>query len=206
MSKYTWLIDPGHGGIDENGKYTTAPSKMYTFEDGFTIYEGVFNRKVAIKLKELLDSICIDYRFIVHPGESKDIPLKERVEIADEMHKLYKNCIYLSIHGNAGKGKGYEVYTSIGQTKSDYIAEMLYIGFEKVFPERIARIDLTDGDKDKEAQFYVLRKTDCPAVLTESGFMDNRKEAEMMLSEDGINKIAQAHFEGIKLVEEIECH
>lgn len=36
----------------------------------------------------------------------------------------------------------------------------------------------------KRANFYVLRETNMPAVLVECGFMDNRKEAELLMSDD----------------------
>lgn len=37
------------------------------------------------------------------------------------------------------------------------------------------RTDLSDGDKDKESGFYILKHTIMPAVLTENLFMDNKK-------------------------------
>lgn len=37
------VIDCGHGGIDKNGKYTTAPAKQAKV-DGKMMYEGVLNR------------------------------------------------------------------------------------------------------------------------------------------------------------------
>jgi N-acetylmuramoyl-L-alanine amidase len=32
------------------------------------------------------------------------------------------------------------------------------------------RTDFSDGDADKEAHLYVLKNTNCPAVLTENFF------------------------------------
>jgi hypothetical protein len=66
------------------------------------------------------------------------------------------------------------------------------------FPNKTARTDLTDGDKDKEANFYVLRKTSMPAILTESFFMDNRADAELMMSYAGTCKIVNAHLKTIE--------
>ena len=43
------------------------------------------------------------------------------------------------------------------------------------------RSDKTDGDADKEANFWVLRKTVMPAILSENFFMTNRKECKLLL-------------------------
>lgn len=55
----------------------------------------------------------------------------------------------------------------------------------------------------KEKQFYVLRNTNMPAILTENGFYTNKEECKKMLSEEYIKKIAYAHFLAIKETEEI---
>lgn len=213
MSKYLWLLDNGHGGlINDNGKeiYTTAPNhtnnpntwkKMYIHEDGTKIYEGDFNRKVVDKLTKMLIHEQITYKLIC--PELEDISLGERVRRADELHRIHKNCIFVSVHGNAGKGTGFEVFTSVGQTKSDEIAEVFIKEMEKIFPNKTKRVDLSDGDQDKEAQFYVLRKTDCPAILTENFFMDRLDDCKLMLSDEGQMKIAQAHFNAILKVEKV---
>jgi N-acetylmuramoyl-L-alanine amidase len=44
---------------------------------------------------------------------------------------------------------------------------------------------LADGDSDKESNFYVLRNTKCPAVLTENFFQDTKKDVEFLLSDVG---------------------
>ena len=199
MSKFHYLICNGHGGMIE-GNYVTAPKKMFDFGDGFVFYEGVFNRLVVDNLCEKLAENNIDFTKLV--PEQKDIPLSVRVKRADDLHAIHGNCVFIDIHANAGGGKGYEIYTSVGQTLSDRMAEHMFDAFEKVYPEdSVGRKDMSDGDKDKEANFYVLRKTDCPAMLTECGFMDNRKEAEWMMSDEGVETIAEAHLEGIKRIE-----
>jgi len=196
--KYHWLLDNGHGGI-KDGVYTTAPKKMHTFEDGMTVYEGDFNRKVVNKIASKLKELCIDYTIIV--PELDDISLEERVRRADAQYAIDKSCIFVSVHGNGGGGSGFEVFTSVGQTRSDKIAEVFFKTLEAEFPEKTARRDTTDGDSDKEAQFYLLRKTDCPAILTENFFMDTYKDALLMLSDEGQERIANAHVAAIMKIE-----
>ena len=58
-------------------------------------------------------------------------------------------------------------------------------------------MDMTDGDADKEARFYMLTQTWCAAVLTENLFQDNRQDVDYLLSEEGFNAIVQLHVDGI---------
>jgi N-acetylmuramoyl-L-alanine amidase len=39
--------------------------------------------------------------------------------------------------------------------------------------------------------------TNCPAVLTENLFMDNKEDVKLLLSEEGKNKIVNLHVKGI---------
>ena len=66
------------------------------------------------------------------------------------------------------------------------------------------RRDTTDGDSDMEAALYVLKHTECPAVLTENMFMDNKADTDWLLSEDGKHALARLHVEGIiKYIESV---
>lgn len=208
--KYHWLLDNGHGGV-VNGVYTTCPNydasnpstfkKMYVHPDGTKIYEGEFNRLVVNRIAKKLKNKGIDYTVLV--PEKEDVSLKERVRRANSHYAIDRSCVFISIHGNAfnTKAHGLEVFTSVGQTKSDAIAERFINEAETMFPNKAIRVDLTDGDKDKEANFYVLRKTNCPAILTENFFFDNLEEAKFMLSEEGLEKIAQYHVNAIIQIE-----
>ena len=64
--------------------------------------------------------------------------------------------------------------------------------------QRPFRTDKTDGDRDQEANFYVLRKTICPAVLTENLFQDNRSDVAFLLSDEGKKAIENLHIAGIR--------
>lgn len=199
-SKYLWLLDAGHGGM-RDGYYTTCPAKMHTFPDGLTIYEGVINREITKRVWLRLVELGIDYSLVY--DEVDDDPLSSRVQRADSIFAKDKRAIYLSIHSNAGGGSGFEIFTSPGQTKSDKVANIFCETYQKFFPEYPFRKDLADGDNDKEADFYVLRKTDCPALLVENLFFDNRREAEYLLSDEGQQKITDCIVTAIKNVEKL---
>lgn len=186
------LIDNGHGGLI-NGEYTT-PGKRKDWGDAGVIYEGEFNRAIVAGIIEQLTLLKIPYVNIA--PEYRDVTLETRVRRAN--HYPSTKSFYLSIHSNAGGGKGSEIFTSPGNTKSDKIATIFGEEYEKEFPDRILRTDFTDGDLDKERRFYVLTKTKMPAILTESFFMDNLEEFMTILNtREGRQKIVDFHIKAI---------
>lgn len=206
--KYHWLLDNGHGGVID-GVYQTCPNwtedpktwhKMHVHPWG-PLYEGEFNRKVVSKIADLLAFHGITYTIVV--PEEEDISLKERVKRANDEYVTDNSCIFVSVHGNAfnTSAKGFEVFTSKGLTRSDAIAEVFAEEVDTMFPSQAMRWDLTDGDKDKEANFYVLKHTNMPAILTENFFFDNELEGKLMMSEEGQDRIAQAHVNAILKIE-----
>jgi N-acetylmuramoyl-L-alanine amidase len=199
-SNYLWILDAGHGGM-KDGQYTTAPAKMHEFPT-FTIYEGVINRAITSLVEKALHTLRIDYAVVAHSIE--DTPLSIRVSKADAVYSKDKRAIYLSIHSNASGGSGFEIFTSPGQTKSDKVANIFYSVYEKSFPDFKMRSDKADGDADKEADFYVLRKTDCPSILVENLFLDNQKEAEYLMSKEGQKAIADCIVAAIKETERLK--
>ena len=83
----------------------------------------------------------------------------------------FKKCV-VSIHVNAaGNGSKWlnetcwSVFTCSGQTESDKLAECLCESAIKNFLGRRIRTDMSDGDRDWEEDFYILRKSWCQAVL-----------------------------------------
>lgn len=183
------LIDNGHG--------SNTPGKCSP--DG-RLREYAYTREIAERLVMKLRKNGIDAERIVK--EEIDVPLAERCRRVNE----YKasEAILVSIHCNAaGNGsdwmsaRGWEAWTSGGKTKADKLATCLYEDAEHCLPGMKIRKDMADGDPDKESQFYILRHTNCPAVLTENLFQDNREDVEFLLSEEGKRAIVSLHVWGI---------
>jgi N-acetylmuramoyl-L-alanine amidase len=200
-SNYLWVLDAGHGGM-KNGVYTTAPAKMCKFPDDVVVCEGVINRAIARLIWLQMTERNIDFKLVY--DEHDDDSLALRVKRADDIFAKDKRAVYLSIHSNAGGGSGFEIFTSPGQTKSDKVANIFCETYQKFFPSFPFRKDLADGDSDKEADYYVLRKTDCPSLLIENLFFDNRKEADFLMSVDGQTKIANCIVHCIENVEHLK--
>ena len=69
--------------------------------------------------------------------------------------------------------------------------------YELHLPGRRLRTDYTDADPDLEADFYILRHTTAPAVLTENFFMDSHPDCAFLLSEEGQQALVDLHVTGI---------
>ena len=202
-SNYTWLFDNGHGGII-NGWYQTAGKRSPIWEDGSQLFEGEFNRAIVNRLMSMCEAEGISCVNLVDTQD--DVSMGRRVVKANTIHKEEGNCIYVSIHANGfnkESANGWSCYTSRGQTKSDKIASVLYEKAAAEFPnEKMRKDTYSDGDADKEANFYVLRRTYMPAILSENFFMTNYDNCKnYLLSEEGRDRIAKIHFQMIKEVE-----
>ena len=96
------------------------------------------------------------------------------------------NVLLLEIHANAAESpqaNGFEFYTTVGETASDNIADVMI----EAYAEAIPSIRLRKGigtSMDKDLNFYLIKHTEpvCPSILIECGFMTNKKR---MLYDDG---------------------
>lgn len=197
MTRLRILLDNGHGK-------ETPGKRSPVWADGAQLFEHELNRDIVQRIARMLAHRGVTFDIIVH--EHSDVPLYQRANRANHICNVNgaKNCLLVSVHANAGGGTGWEVWTSRGQTWADDYAEIFFKHAAQAFPEFPMRADNTDGDSDKEADFAILKKTSCPAVLTENFFMDTERDCRLLLSEEGRRRIAQMHVEAI--LECIEWH
>lgn len=187
------LIDPGHG--------RNTPGKCSP--DGrFREYQ--YTREIAAAVVARLQALGHDAEVLV--SEFEDIPLSERVRRVNAWcRRLGKDHVVLvSVHvdaaGSDGQwhtATGWSCYTSPGQTVGDRLADCLYRAAEKHLQGHKIRTDYSDGDPDKEAGFYILNRTKCPAALVECGFMDNRESLQFLVSPEGRKVIISVIVDGI---------
>lgn len=205
MSKYKRIVlDFGHGGLDKSGHYTTDPKigKLHKFPNGDVAYEGVINRwlgeAIVDKLRKHLPNL--ERVMTVHYTDPTDLPLDKRVKVANKYNP--SETFFVSIHCNAAntKARGFEIFTTEGQNGSDSLAECIADEVEKLYKTLglQVRFDKSDGDKDKEASFYVLRKTRCLSVLLETLFFDNEEDFKVLRNPDFQERYAEAVVLGIK--------
>ena len=203
------LIDNGHGeNTEKNGKFSPVLDETIKIPSEFVnngrFREWKYNRVISnLIVKELL-SMGYDARLVV--PENTDISLSERIRRINTIcnKEGAGNVLLISIHSNAvGNGtkwmdaKGWEAYTTRGKTKSDKLAELLYKRADSNIKGRKIREDWSDGDRDKEADFYIIRKSYCPAVLTENFFYDNKEDLKYLTSDEGVHNVVRLHVEAI---------
>ena len=170
--------------------------------------EYVYSRKVCKAVQEELLSrgvdCVIDYLDDDMPGLNSSQELVKRVQIVNAIAKK-TDSLYVSIHVNASAAKGqdkatgFSIYTSPGETKSDVLATYIFDAAAELLKPtgKKFRKDTSDGDPDFEENFYVLRKTICPAVLTENFFQNSKEDVEWLESEEGFKTVVTYHVNGI---------
>jgi N-acetylmuramoyl-L-alanine amidase len=197
MSKYLWILDPGHGGRNQ-----TEGKRSPKWADGSQYFEGEGNRDIAKRVANLLTRKGIRYVFTVSPDDMTDVPLPKRTDFINGMNL---DRIVVSIHSDGfddPAAHGHTVYTSEGETDSDKIASVFNKHAEIVFKGEKFRKDTKDGDPDKESQFWILRKTNCMSILLENFFHTNERECkQILMSESGKDKIAQYIVDSIVEIE-----
>lgn len=177
-------LDDGHG-METAGKRTPLIPEL-----GRVIHENEFNRAVVNYLDEELRR-CGFETLMVAPGDG-DTSLSERTNLANS-----KNAdIFVSIHYNAYDGKfdgydpeGLSIHIYPGSQSGRKLAECVLKYLKEGTPQKNRGI--------VESNFHVLRETNMPAILSENGFMDNKREAMLMLDENFQKEVAQEHTKGI---------
>lgn len=184
------LIDNGHG---ENTPGKRSP-------DG-RLREWAYSREIADRVVYELRKRGIDAERIVK--EDTDVPLSERCKRANAIYKdTGKKAILISIHCNAaGSGaswmnaKGWSVFVSNNASNSSkklakslaQVAECIPVHIRKPMPRQMYW----------QQNLAICRDTNCPAILTENFFQDNREDVDYLLSREGKDAIVRIHAEGI---------
>ena len=162
-------IDLGHGVGQDRGA------------EGFVTEESIINSVgsfVVAKLKALGHSVLE-----VRPSQANSVSdsLIKRVDLANNNNV----DLYVSIHANAGGGRGTEVFTYRGQ-ELEQAREVLNNLVELGFVNRGI----------KGSNLYVINKTEAKAMLIEICFVDTKADVELYNSL-GAGKVANAIVNGL---------
>ena len=151
-------IDPGHSGSCEpgacGGGLTEASLVLYIAR--FTLAELEL-RGHSVRL--------------TRDGPVDDAEIDWRTELANE----WGADLFISIHCNAAgrvDAEGTETYCYPGSVRGRELARRIQFCLTDAL--------LTEDRGVKEANFEVLRETNCPAVLVECGFISNPVDREML--------------------------
>jgi len=162
------VIDPGHSGPVEPGACAA----------------GVRECDVVLAIAKLLANQLYELGYEVLMTRTGDIATDE-LALRAELANTNEADAFISIHANSAANlaaHGTEVYHYPGSARGKWLAACLQ-----------ARLvaELSTADRGvKEANFQVLRETDCPAVLVEVAFISN--EADRLLLTGYAGQLAAA--------------
>lgn len=183
MSKLIAISD-GHE-LTTPGKRTPPIPEL----GGRVIKENEFNKAVAIMLEKELLRCGFN---VINVSSTDNDSLADRVNRANAA----RADIFVAIHYNAFDGKfdaydpeGLSVHIYPGSVQGRKLAENVLKYLKEGTPQKNRGI--------VENDFYVLRNTKMPAILTENGFMDNKREALLMIDENFQKEVAIEHAKGI---------
>ena len=184
------LIDNGHGR-ETKGK--CSPDQR--------LREWKYTREIAKEVVVRLSQHGVNAQRLT--PEDEDIAIAERCRRANNIYRHFgKDVLLVSIHCNA-KGadgqwhdaRGFSAYVGLNaSSKSKMLAQYLW-------NEAIAQG--LKGNRSVPAAPYIAqnlaicRDTMCPAVLTENLFQDSKEDVELLLSEEGKEKVTATHVNAI---------
>ena len=199
MKDLVVILDNGHGK-DTPGK--CAPDK--------TLYEWQWTREIVAMLCERLYGLENVQTIILVPEEN-DVPLKERVRRVNTIYHdekiAGKECLLISVHINAaGHGtwknaSGWSVWVS--NNASEKSKQFAQIAYREAVSLGLKGNRVVSKENYWTSNFYILKNTPCPAVLTENMFQDNQGDVAFLKSDEGKEKIVDLHVSAIKKYLEI---
>ena len=179
LSELVIVVDPGHGGDDPGAIGINGLRECDVTLD--------VSRHVAMLVPLLTPRNVTPV--LTHGGEGKS--LSARCKSANDLGA----ALFVSIHCNAfgdERARGFEAFTSRGDTGADLVASFVYEEVALAFPNLQMRTDFSDGDIDKEAGYYVLKHTKMRAVLIELGFITNSADHALLTSRSSLHVLSRA--------------
>lgn len=171
------FIDPGHGGHD--------PGAL-----GYGLREKDIVLDIARELeKELNKYAGVEVK--LSRTSDRFISLSERTKMANDWGAHY----FVSLHLNAGGGRGFESYIYNGSVSQETRNR------QKDIHNHLANwLSSNNGIRDrgmKRANFHVLRESNMPAILLEYMFIDNRTENNLLKNKNYCKTLGKVTAEAI---------
>lgn len=185
--KLTIVLDAGHGGRD--------PGKVGV--NG--ALEKDVNLSIALKLKKLLEQNDINVIMIREDdsglysdsdSNKKAADMRKRVDLINSSNAL----LAISIHQNSFTQesiKGSQVFYFTNSQDGKEFAEIM---------QQQLKTSLQDGNKRQAKandSYYMLKKTECPIVIVECGYLSNNSEAALLIDGKYQEKMAWAIHLGL---------
>lgn len=165
------VIDAGHGGEDFGAT-------------SLDVLEKKLSLAIVSKIKAKNTNENVELLFTRE--EDKLVTLSERVEKIN----AFNPDLVLSVHINNSKNIHYEGVEAYVSKDLEFSAksEKLATKFLEILGNKT---DLKSRGV-KSAPFYILKKSKCPSIIVELGFISNASDRAFITSEDNQNKVAEA--------------
>lgn len=179
------VIDPGHGGYDPGAIRKGVMEKEINLAIAKEVSKILQSNNVQVKLTR--DG---DYNLAVpglHGREAKRYDFERRIELA----RRFAADAVVSIHVNVSRRKcsGPEAFYYKKSSQGKLLAESIQRELTGI-PDINKRVI-------KTGSYYILRRTEMPCVIVETGFINNPKEREKLLDKKYQQVLAQAIAKGI---------
>jgi len=161
----TVCLDPGHGGSDPGAC-------------GPTLRESDQTLDVCLRAREILRPYC---NVIMTRTDDEYVGLTARAEFSNRND----SDVFISYHFNSAESdsaNGFEIFTTPPENNSDKLAAKIWSAHRKQLPAQWDR-------GLKQANFTVIAKAACPAVLVEGEFIHTPAGEAFIIQ----NKQAMAH-------------
>jgi N-acetylmuramoyl-L-alanine amidase len=172
-SPTTVVIDAGHGGHDRGG----IP--------GQRVSEKEMTLDVARRLRNVL--AASGYRVVMTRDSDVFVPLGTRTSIANS----YRNAIFVSVHFNSATRRG-----ASGIETYFYSRDSLSLA--SAIHHYVAGGAPSENRGVRRRGYFVLRRTNMPAVLVECGFLTNPTEAAYAQNASYRQKLAEEIAAGVR--------
>lgn len=176
-NKKTIVIDAGHGGKDTGAQIGAEQEKK--------IVENIANKISLLNGKDEIEIILLR-------KDDSFIELSERVS---EINKIKPNLV-ISLHVNSSQNlneNGVNAFVSKQNVFYEKSKESAKDLIDKISSEKLAKGEV------KDANYFVLKNSKCPALLVEIGYLTNENDRTYLITENGQNEIANKIIEFIKM-------
>lgn len=181
------VLDPGHGGADP-GK--VGVSGVLEKEINLSIAKKVKTRLEIAGFTVIMTRETDDGLYSPEATNRKREDMEARTRIIAE----HNPALVVSIHQNSFSQencKGAQVFYYKGAAESKMLAESVQKAFHEI---------LQDGNQRQakaDASYYLLKKTACPIVIAECGFLSNTEEEALLATDLYQEKVAEAIYLGL---------
>jgi len=198
--KFVVVVGAGHGGKDSGAIY---PAGLQAGDTKIQVKEEDLTLALAKKLELKLKARNIEVKMLRR--EDTDLSRTERVKQSND----FDPDLFVSIHTNSvmsPKPNGFEVYVQDldvykgvkRKSQEERIARSTVA--QNFIAESLKRAKVKVGDRSSntpKGNFQVIRETEAPAVLVETGFISNATDRISLMDKEYQDRLVSALAEGI---------